>query len=153
MQDKKWALRFLRIAREVSKWSKDPSTKIGAVAVGPDRNIIATGYNGFPKGIEDTEERLNNRELKYSLVVHAEMNCVYNANLNGVSLRSSTIYIYGLPCCSDCAKALIQCQVIEVVYTAPKKVPRWQESSKLAMDMFREANIPVEYIPMDEVDS
>ena len=74
----KWDGRFLDIAREISTWSKDPSRKIGAIAV-RDRKILATGYNGFPKGIEDTPCRLNIREIKYQYVVHAEMNCIYNA--------------------------------------------------------------------------
>ena len=82
----KWDGRFLDIAREISTWSKDPSRKIGAIAV-RDRKILATGYNGFPKGIEDTPTRLNIREVKYQYVVHAEMNCIYNAAENGVSLR------------------------------------------------------------------
>ena len=96
----KWDDRFLDIAREISTWSKDPSRKIGAIAV-RDRKILATGYNGFPKGIEDTPSRLNIREIKYQYVVHAEMNCIYNAAENGVSLRDSTLYIFGLPVCGD----------------------------------------------------
>ena len=69
----KWDSRFLKLAREVSKWSKDPSTQVGAIAV-KDRQILATGYNGFPKGIEDKEQTLNNRESKLRLKVHGEMN-------------------------------------------------------------------------------
>ena len=103
----KWDGRFLDIAREISTWSKDPSRKIGAIAV-RDRKILATGYNGFPKGIEDTPSRLNIREIKYQYVVHAEMNCIYNAAENGVSLRDSTLYIFGLPVCGDWALGIIQ---------------------------------------------
>jgi len=93
----KWDQRFISLAREISTWSKDPSTKIGAVIVNDDRRILATGYNGFPKGIEDTAERYENKEVKYETVIHAEMNAIYNATYNGISLRDSTIYVWGLP--------------------------------------------------------
>ena len=65
MLDDKWKKRFIQLSKEISTWSKDPSTKVGALIISEDRNIVSTGYNGFPRGIEDTEERLNNRELKY----------------------------------------------------------------------------------------
>ena len=65
----RWDMRFLELADTIRKWSKDPSRKIGAIAV-RDRKILATGYNGFPKGIEDTHERYKNREIKYRYVVH-----------------------------------------------------------------------------------
>lgn len=110
----KWDYRFLKIAKEVAKWSKDPSTQVGAIAV-IDRRIIATGYNGFPKGIEDTEELLEDRQAKLKLMVHAEMNMIYNAALHGVSLEGSTVYIYGLPACEECFKGLIQIGITRVV--------------------------------------
>ena len=74
----KWDIRFVRIAKEVAEWSKDPSTQVGAIAV-KNRKIIATGYNGFPKGIEDIRTRLHDRELKLKFTVHAEKNMIYNA--------------------------------------------------------------------------
>ena len=92
----KWDTRFMKLAREISTWSKDPSSKIGAVIVNDERRILATGYNGFPKGIEDTEERLNDRDQKYPLIVHAEMNALMNALYSGVSVKDATIYVYGL---------------------------------------------------------
>ena len=110
-----WDRKFLELAKHISTWSKDPSKKIGAVAVGQNRNILATGYNGFPKGIMDTEERLNDRETKYELVVHAEMNCIYNAVENGVSLKGSHLYVYGLPICHECAKGVVQVGIGRVI--------------------------------------
>ena len=136
----KWDDRFLDIAREISTWSKDPSRKIGAIAV-RDRKILATGYNGFPKGIEDTPSRLNIREVKYQYVVHAEMNCIYNAAENGVSLRDSTIYTVGLPVCHDCAKGLIQVGIKRVVTPEIETPERWLESLALTEQMFEEAGI------------
>ena len=104
----KWAINYLRLAEHISGWSKDPSTKCGAVAIGNRQQILSVGFNGFPRGVEDSESRLNDRPTKYSLMVHAEMNCIYNATLNGVSLDGADLYVYGLPVCAECAKGIIQ---------------------------------------------
>ena len=74
----KWDYRFIKLAKEIASWSKDPSTQVGAIAVN-EKRIIATGYNGFPEGIEDDEERLKNREIKLTYMIHAEKNLIYNA--------------------------------------------------------------------------
>ena len=140
----KWDKRFLDIAQSVSTWSKDPSRKIGAIAV-RNRKILSTGYNGFPKGIEDTEERYNNRELKYQYVVHAEMNCIYNAAENGISLRDSTLYIYGLPVCGDCALGIIQAGVSGVVALSEGTPERWIEAIGKTNEVFLEAGIDYEF--------
>ncbi len=142
----KWEMRFMNVAREISTWSKDPSKQIGAVAVNSDRRILATGYNGFPKGIEDTPERYENRELKYGLVVHAEMNCIYNATFNGISLKDATLYVWGLPVCSDCAKGIIQVGINRIVMATRDVPDKWSESSDKADEMFSEAGIEVESI-------
>ena len=140
----KWDDRFLDIAREISTWSKDPSRKIGAIAV-RDRKILATGYNGFPKGIEDTPSRLNIREIKYQYVVHAEMNCIYNAAENGVSLRDSTLYIFGLPVCGDCALGIIQSGITRVVAHSIGTPDRWKEAIGKTNELFEEAGIKYEF--------
>ena len=80
----KWDIRFMQMAKEISNWSKDPSRKIGAVAIDENRRILSTGYNGFPAGIDDSFDRLNDRDKKYKYVTHAEKNCIYNACLNGI---------------------------------------------------------------------
>jgi|TARA_R100000081_G_C4745085_1_gene131175 dCMP deaminase len=139
----KWDQRWLDIAGQVSSWSKDPSTKIGAIAV-KDKRLVATGYNGFPRGIEDTEDRWNNREEKYMYVIHAEMNCIYNANYHHQSLKGATMYIVGLPVCHECAKGIIQAGVSRVVATfAPlDSVPmKWLESNAITEKMFKEAGV------------
>jgi len=140
----KWDKRFLGIAYEISTWSKDPSRKIGAIAV-RDRKILATGYNGFPKGIEDTEERYNDRETKYQYVVHAEMNCIYNAAENGISLRDSTLYIYGLPVCGDCALGIIQAGVSRVVAVSEGTPDRWVEAIGKTNEIFKEAGVDYDF--------
>ena len=140
----KWDKRYLGLAEEIATWSKDPSTQIGAVAIGNKGQVLSQGYNGFPRGVDDTFKRLNNREEKYKYVVHAEMNCIYNATYNGVSLQGSTVYIHGLPSCSECAKGLIQAGVKRVVYQADEIPIKWEESNKLTIDLFTEADIDYE---------
>tara|TARA_B100001287_G_scaffold276422_1_gene287187 strand:- start:2565 stop:3023 length:459 start_codon:yes stop_codon:yes gene_type:complete len=141
----KWDTRFLNLAKHVSTWSKDPSKKIGAVAVGGQRQILAQGYNGFPRGIDDANERYDNREEKYKLVVHAEMNVIYNASYNGVSLNGSTLYVHGLPVCSDCAKGVIQVGIKRVVMPSQDIPDHWKQSWQKTKEMFNEAGIKWEF--------
>lgn len=139
----KWSKRYLEMAKNVASWSKDPSTKVGAVAVGVHGQILSQGFNGFPRGIKDLPQRLENREEKYKFVVHGEMNCIYNSCLNGTSLAGSSIYVYGLPVCSECAKGLIQVGVSKVVMQHPRNIPEiWAERYQTSEQMFREAGIP-----------
>ena len=141
----KWDKRYLNLAKQVASWSKDPSRKIGAVIVGDAGQIISQGYNGFPRGIDDTEERLNDRETKYKFVVHAEMNAIYNAIHNNASTVGASIYVTGLPVCRECAKAIIQVG-IKNVYMDTKPIDNWEESGEDSLKLFREANINYYYI-------
>jgi dCMP deaminase len=137
-----WGDKYIHLAKEISTWSKDPSTKVGAVIIGEHGQLLSQGYNGFPRGIKDSEERLNDRERKYELVVHAEMNAIYNASLTGVSLKDSTLYVYGLPICNECAKGIIQVGIKKVVACRPKIYnTEWDKSVKVAEALFREAEI------------
>ena len=141
----KWDKRFLEMAQLVSTWSKDPSTQVGGVAV-RNRNVIAQGYNGFPRGMDDDPQYYNDRPLKYRLIVHAEMNAIYNAAENGVSLKGSTLYVYGLPVCNDCAKGLVQAGIKRIV-TPKQDVPKnWQDSVRDSALMFDEVGILWDWI-------
>ena len=141
-----WDKRYTNIAKEVSSWSKDPSTQVGAVVVGSKGQILSQGYNGFPRGIVDYPDRLNDRPTKLKYVVHAEMNCIYNASFNGVSLDGSSLYVHGLPVCSDCAKGVIQVGVKKVFMCFPKNISEhWKESMRLSTSMFNEANVQWNY--------
>jgi dCMP deaminase len=152
MQSSMWSDKYIKLAKEISTWSKDTSTKIGAVVVGADGQILSQGFNGFPRGIKDSEERLNNRERKYELVVHGEMNAIYNASLNGVSLKDSTIYVYGLPTCNECAKGIIQVGIKKVVAMRPAKYNSdWDKSNKNAAALFKEADVTY-LIKVEEAD-
>lgn len=142
-----WRDRYLELAKQVSTWSKDPSRKIGAVAVGDKGQILAQGFNGFPRGILDSEERLNEREVKYKYVVHAEMNVIFNASLNGVSLNGADLYVYGLPICNECAKGIIQVGIKRVYILVDGEVPPvWVESWNNTRSMFIEAGIEFEWV-------
>lgn len=142
----KWDKRFMTMASLMACWSKDPSSQIGAIVVNDERRILATGYNGFPKGIDDTEERLNDREQKYPLIVHAETNALMNALYSGVSVKDATMYVYGLPVCPECTKLIIQAGVRRVVIkpntkmTPQKWVDLWDTQSA---PMFKEAGVMV----------
>ena len=140
--------RYLDLAKFFSTWSKDPSTGVGAVAIGERGQVLAQGYNGFPRGVEESPERLNNRENKYQYVVHAEMNCIYNAGYNGAKLDGSTMYVYGLPVCNECAKGIIQVGVQRVVVPAfDTDLPdRWQVSILGTKRMFKEAGIQYDFL-------
>ena len=139
----KWDTRFLGLAKHISGWSKDPSTKVGCVVVGEDREVRSTGFNGFPRGIEDTAERLNNREMKYPMICHAEENAIMHAARIGISLKGCTAYVTWPPC-SRCARSLIQAGVLEVVYPADSEIPdRWQEDFETSHGMLGEAGVIV----------
>jgi dCMP deaminase len=139
----KWDERYLSLAAEVATWSKDPSTQVGAVTVGSKKEVLSQGFNGFPRGIHDTDERYNDRETKYKFVVHAEMNAIYNATYSGTSLDGSTLYVYGLPICSECAKGVIQVGIKKVVVLKSRDVGSWYESVMLSKEMFEEAGIEI----------
>jgi dCMP deaminase len=158
MQMNKWDDRFMRMAIEISQWSKDPSKKIGAVAVGENYRVLSTGYNGFPRSIEDSANRLNDRNQKYKYVVHAEQNCIYNACLNGISLAGASLYVYGLPVCSECAKGVIQVGIKKVIIDEKTfDMPKWNESFELSKQLFSEAGVEIKYVnvsqSMDEMRS
>lgn len=145
---KRWDLDYLALA---GFWgerkSKDPSTKVAAVIVRPDLTVASMGYNGFPRGIADTYERLNDRELKYPRIVHAEMNAILTAN---EPLRGCTLYTYPILPCERCAMHVIQAGIIRVVsYACPvDKLDRWGASIKAGREAFEEAGVLMrEYLP------
>lgn len=138
----KWTDYFLDMAKHASTLSKDPSTKIGAVAVGDKNQILSTGFNGFPRGIKDTDDRLYDKETKYSFMVHGEMNAIFNACYNGVSLDGATLYVYGLPVCADCANGIIQVGIKKVIAKYPKNISqKWRDSRKITINKFKEAGV------------
>lgn len=136
----KWVDRFFDRAKEVSTWSKDPSTQVGCVAV-KNRRTVSEGYNGFPEGVNDDESRYADAELKYKLIVHAELNAVFNAAQEGVSLKGADVFIHGLPCCHECAKGLIRAGVKKVWMKHGPMKEKWRESFEYSKLMFDEAGV------------
>ena len=131
----KWDRRFLRLAAEVSTWSKDPGTRVGAVIVRPDRTIASLGYNGFPRGSKD--EYLD-REHKLLRTVHAELNAILNAR---EPLHGFTIYVTPLCPCSNCAAAIVQSGIKNVVFEMEAIRPEWEESFAAAYEILRDGGI------------
>lgn len=138
--DEKWHARFLRLAQQVATWSKDPSTVVGCVLV-RDRRVISTGYNGFPKNLSDSFDRLMDREQKYEMTVHAEVNAVTTAALHGVSTENCTAYVTFSPC-SRCAAVLINAGITAVYVAGDSIIPdRWLDNFVLAGKMLAEAGV------------
>lgn len=144
-QEEKWHIRFLQLAAEVSTWSIDPSTKVGCVLV-KNKRVISTGYNGFPKNISDSFDRLMDREQKYEITVHAEVNAVTTAALHGVSTENCTAYVTMFPC-SRCSSVLINAGVSRIYVSGKTEVPpRWIENFKLASELLLEASVELKVI-------
>lgn len=125
----KWDLRFLEMSDFISKWSKDPSTQTGAILVRPDRTVCSVGYNGFPRGMRDDVPLYAEREVKYSRVIHCEMNAVLSAREPVVGY---TLYTTG-PNCDRCAVHMIQAGIQRFVFWAPlpEQVKRWNVNRTL----------------------
>lgn len=132
----KWDYRFLDLAELVSGWSKDPSTKVGAVISDKNNRIVSIGYNGFPQNIHD-DNRLENRETKYKIIIHGEMNAILFANK---SLQFCTLYTYPFMPCPRCASTIIQTGIHRVV--SYNIMPdRWKNEFELSQFLFKEAGI------------
>jgi dCMP deaminase len=139
----KWDRRLLGLAKHVAGWSKDPSTKVGAILVDEQNIVVGMGYNGFARGVEDSEARLNDRPTKYKHVVHAEVNAILCA---GHRARGASLYVwpaFGVPnICHDCAKFAIQAGVAEVVGPEVDEVyASWADSLDCARQMLVEAGV------------
>jgi len=158
----RWDEYFLDVALRTAQMSKDPSTKVGAIITrttypANKPNILGTGFNGFPCGVHDTEARLNNRELKLELVVHAEMNAVLAAARMGTAIADSTLYVaatdgtrevWGGPPCVRCTVECMQAGVVEFVSRPMKTAPsRWQDSIRRAKEIILEAGLKFREVP------
>lgn len=150
MFSEKWHLRFMEVAQLVATWSKDTSTKVGAIVVGPDREIRSTGYNGLVRGVDDNKPERLQRPTKYDFFEHAERNAIYNACLIGASLKGCVIYVTYMPC-PDCARAIIQ-SGIKMVVTYPVELSDnlpaddWRRKLVFSEEMFEEAGVEIKYL-------
>lgn len=141
-----WDQYFMTMAYLVAMKSKDPSTKVGAVIVGPNKEIRSTGYNGLPRGLEDKTERYD-RPMKYNILNHAEENAILHCSRIGVSAYDCTIYVPWFPC-SLCAKSIIQSGITTIVYHSKwpgnhNKDSKWNASMEISKEMFNEVGIKI----------
>jgi len=146
MKQVTWDELFMSMVFLVSMKSKDPSTHIGAVIVGPDNEVRSIGYNGLPRNVNDYIDRLMPQE-KYYWFEHAERNAIYNATLMGVSLKNSKMYTNGVPC-ADCARAVIQSGIKEVIVHNEwnnNNDPKWNESCNIGKEMLLESGVNIRY--------
>jgi dCMP deaminase len=147
----RWDRHFLQLCIDHARMSKDPNTRVGSVIVGPDRELRSAGFNGFPRGIEDSWCRLHDRDVKLELIVHGEMNALMAAARVGIPLKGCTLYLaatddtgtqWGGPPCSRCTVHLIQAGIAEVVSFPIKAVPsRWHDDLAFARTLLHEARV------------
>jgi dCMP deaminase len=131
-----WDARFLQMAALVATWSKDPSTKVGAV-ITRGKFVISLGFNGHPSGIDDSAARLHDREQKYRTIIHAEMNAILSARQ---PLDGCTLYVVPFMPCSNCGAVIVQAGIKRVV-TLENNNERWLESFEITRQIFAEAGI------------
>lgn len=143
-----WKEYYLNICEQIKLKSKDNSTKIGVVIVGPGNEIVSTGYNSFPRGIDDDRPERQERPEKYYWMVHAEQNAIYNAARIGVSTMGCTMYMScGVPC-PDCARGIINSGIKKIVVgggDAAKGAQFNDEQRAKVVQMFKEAGVEIEY--------
>lgn len=145
-----WDTYFMKMAHLIASKSKDRSIKCGCVVVGEGNMVLTTGYNGFPRGVDDTNEEYHKRPAKYIWTEHAERNAVYNAARNGIKLLDSRAYITGHPC-HECARGLVQAGIVEVIvptnnddlFEDKELRTDWKALSVKARDIFKEAQVMV----------
>ena len=142
-----WVDYFRSIAETVKEKSKDERTKIGAVIVGKDKEIVSTGYNSFPRGIDDWKADRQERPEKYFWFEHAERNAIYNAARIGVSTKGCTMYLTCGMVCADCARAIINAGIVRIFLKrgGGAKSDKWLESAARSEMMFEEAGVSVQY--------
>lgn len=144
----KWDTRFLGLAAHISSWSKDPSSQVGAVITDGNR-IVSLGYNGFAAGVSDSAERLEDRNVKLNLTIHAEENAMIFAKRG---LTGCTVYVTHPPC-PRCASKLIQEEFSRVVYISPSQdfLSRWADDLELSLQMYEEAGVAHQAYELEQI--
>ena len=140
--DAKWVERFINLAAHVAGWSKD-STQVGAVIIRPDRSVASVGFNGLPRGVSDDPARLADRDQKLLYTVHAELNAILAAR---EPLHGCLIVVYPFQPCAQCAAAIIQAGISEVICPEVPDASRWADSFHAARTMFHEAGTVVRWV-------
>lgn len=143
-----WDRRFMQLALAVGQWSKDP-TPVGCVIAGPANEVRSTGYNGLPRGVDDRVPERLQRPGKYLWSEHAERNAIYNVARSGIPVEGCRIFVPWYPCV-DCARAIIQCGLIELIAIEPDwQDAKWGEDFRIAHQMFNECGLRVRFLDSD----
>ena len=143
----RWVEYFRTLAHTVKLKSKDENTQIGAIIVGKDKEIVSTGYNSFPRGLQDNIRERQERPEKYFWFEHAERNAIYNAARIGVSTKGCTMYLScGIPC-SDCTRGIINSGITRIFCERGDitKGKHWEENYERSWSMLEEAGINVQF--------
>lgn len=146
-----WDTFFFKMCSLISEKSKDPSTQVGCVIVGPNNEVRSMGYNGLPRRVVDDPKLVperNERPNKYFYYEHAERNAIYNAARVGIPLAGCKLYVGGIPC-SDCARAIIQSGISEVIVQDGRVPDRWKCSCDASLIMFKESGVTVRVAGME----
>jgi dCMP deaminase len=139
-----WDEKFMSLARHIALWSKDRSRKVGAIITGSDHEILSAGYNGFPRGVNDDIEERHQRPAKYKWTEHAERNAIYNAAR--ALLKGTTIHLPWYPCV-DCARAIIQVGISEIICLEPDwNDPMWADDFAVVPVMLKEAGVKTRFV-------
>lgn len=143
----KWTKRFMERAALISTWSKDPSTQCGAIIVDDRNHVISEGYNGFPRGVADTQARYADRTVKLKMVLHAELNAILSVD-DRSRLNGATIYVHPMPPCGQCAAAIVQVGIKRVITIkpTPEQIERWVDDFTAMENMFQEASVDLVYV-------
>lgn len=134
------------LAALVGSWSKDRSRQVGCVVVAPDNSIRAVGFNGFPRGLNDTHDHRHERPAKYHWTEHAERNAIYSAARNGIPLAQCRMYLPWFPCV-DCARAVVQAGISELIALEPDYADQqWGEGFRISVELLEEAGVEIRFI-------
>ena len=143
----RWAEYFRTLAHTVKLKSKDNNTQIGAIIVGKDKEIVSTGYNSFPRGIDDFKKERQEKPEKYFWFEHGERNAIYNAARIGVSTKGTTMYLScGIPC-ADCTRGIINAGIARIFCErgGGARGIKWAESAERSWEMLDEAGVSVQF--------
>lgn len=140
----------MAVAELFGTWSKDPSTKVGCVVIGSSNQVLTQGFNGFPRGANDSLARYMDRAVKYKWIEHAERNAIYNAARTGTSLMGATLYVPWFPC-AECARAIVQSGITTAVTNDPSGydeefMVRWGKDFITSCDILYESDVATRYI-------
>lgn len=139
----KWDKRGMELAKQISNWSKDPSTQVGAVIMDMKHRVVATGFNGYARGVKDCEDEKKNREIRLLKTIHAETNAIV---FSKTDLTDCTMYVYPFHPCTACAALIIQSGIKRVVtMTPPGQGSKWEEDQRLAGYMLSQASVAVSF--------